>query len=107
MKENLWDQGTFHTVTQLHFGQWTSLLFCLPSLIACPVARQNVSLLATAHDWETGLLANGRSGVSSGHFELSHLSINEVELGTEYHGLAAPIMSGPTGQHSSCMCTIG
>ena len=73
-------------LTQLHFGQWSSLPFCLPSLIVqwpisypepsifllrmldgrvrqqrvwvrdCPVARQSFSLVATAHDCETGLL---------------------------------------------------
>ena len=76
----------------------------LSAMFDCPVARQNVSLLATEHDCETGLLANGRSGVSSGHFELSHLSINEVELGTEYHGLAAPIMSGPIQANTQAAC---
>ena len=49
-------QSLVFVLTQLHFGQWTRLLF-LTAKFDCPVTRQNVSLLATAHDCETGLLS--------------------------------------------------
>ena len=45
---------SFQSLAQLHFGQWSSLPFCLPSLIV-----QKCSLLATAHDCETALYARG------------------------------------------------
>ena len=62
-------QSLVFVLKQLLFGQWSSLPFCLASLTVqwpmqqssilsgkfdCPVACQNLSLLA-AHDCETGL----------------------------------------------------
>ena len=44
-------QSLVLVLTQLHFGQWSSL----PAKFDCPVARQSFSLLATAHDSETSL----------------------------------------------------
>ena len=46
-------QSLVSVLTQLHFGQWSSLPFCLPSLI---VARQDFSFLTTGHDYEIGVL---------------------------------------------------
>ena len=39
-------------------------LFILSAKFDCPVARQNFSLLATAHDCETGLLSKSSKAVS-------------------------------------------
>ena len=44
-------QLLFFVLRQLHFSQRSSFPFCLLSLIA----RQNFSLLGTAHDYEIGL----------------------------------------------------
>ena len=43
-------------LAQLHFGQWSSLPFCLPSLIVKWRGPPELFLTATAHDCETGLL---------------------------------------------------
>ena len=43
-------QSLVFALTQQHFAQWSSLPFCQ---LDCPVARQNLSLVGTAHDCET------------------------------------------------------
>ena len=49
-------QSLVFVPTQLHFGQWNSLPFCLRSLIVKWPTRIVHFSLATAHDCETGLL---------------------------------------------------